>query len=338
MTHFFKARPKTSIVVAIVMALIITAPLASYRPVAAPEEVEYGVTFSYRVLEDMGLDWRQAYTQMLDDLGVRRLRVPVYWDLVEPKEEIIYYETVDWQVAEAAKRGAEVILAIGGRVPRWPECHLPEWVRAAGKTEREESLLRHVERTVKRYQAEEAVSMWQVENEPFLPVFGECPAADADFLDREIELVRALDPSRPIMLTDSGELSLWYESAKRSDVFGTSLYLKTYSQELSRYIDYPIWPWFFRLKRNIVEAVIHPDPRMIVSELQAEPWGPQAYHKLTKQERERTMNLDQFRYIVSFARQTGFAEMYLWGVEYWFWEKEVNNEPGYWEYAKTLFN
>lgn len=338
MLHFFKNHPKTAIALAIIVLLVIFTPLVSYRHIYPREELRFGVTFSYRVVEDMGLNWRDAYTAMLDELEVRRVRIPVYWDLVEPKADITYYEPVDWQLAEAAKRGAQVVVAIGGRVPRWPECHLPDWARNVDTARRQEALLRHVQRTVERYRDDATVAMWQVENEPFLPLFGECPATDPDFLDREIALVHRLDAARPVMLTDSGELSVWYRAARRSDVFGTSLYRQTYSRELGRYITYPLAPWMFRLKRNLVEAFLPHKPPMIISELQAEPWGPQPYYELTKAERERTMTLDKLQSIITFARQAGFRTMYLWGVEYWWWEKEVNNDPAFWEYAKTLFN
>jgi len=333
----FQTNPKIAIIFAIIAAVIILTPVASYRHVTPPEDVQYGVTFSYRAVEDMGLNWQKAYGAMLDDLRARRLRIPVYWDDVEPKKGIVYYDAVDWQIDEAAKRNAQVILVIGQRVPRWPECHLPDWARMADTATRENALLAHVRRTVERYKDSPTVTTWQVENEPFLPLFGECPKIDPELLDREIALVHKLDPSRPIMTTDSGELSLWYQVARRADVFGTSLYLKTYSRELQHYITYPHWAWLYRLKRNIVEAFIHPNPPMIISELQAEPWGPKPYYELTKVERERTMSIDDFHAIVSFARQTGFDTMYLWGVEYWYWEKEVNNQPAFWDYAKTLF-
>lgn len=48
-------------------------------------DTKLGVTFSSRYAGDIGLDWRQAYISMLDDLKVKNIRLPVYWDLVEKK-------------------------------------------------------------------------------------------------------------------------------------------------------------------------------------------------------------------------------------------------------------
>ncbi|MEI9966698.1 MAG: glycoside hydrolase family 2 TIM barrel-domain containing protein [Candidatus Moraniibacteriota bacterium] len=94
-------------------------------------------------------------------------------------------------------------------MPRWPECHIPAW--AAGDTAmRQGALLDFMDETVRRYRDNGAVAFWQVENEPFLSQFGECPPLDVNFLESEISLVKALDPTRPVIVTDSGELSLWF--------------------------------------------------------------------------------------------------------------------------------
>ena len=36
-----------------------------------------------------------------------------------------------------AKRDAKIILAIGRKLPRWPECHVPAWLEGMTKEERE---------------------------------------------------------------------------------------------------------------------------------------------------------------------------------------------------------
>ena len=40
--------------------------------------------------------------------------------------------------------------------------------------------------------------------------------------------------------------------------------------------------------------------------------------------------------MMEFSRQTGFEEFYLWGVEWWYWEKETQNNPRIWNKAKEL--
>ena len=127
---------------------------------------------------------------------------------------------------------------------------------------------------VTRYKLHDLVWAWQIENEPFLP-FGVWPSLDVKLLDSEIALVRALDPTRPVIVTDSGELSLWVQAAKRADVFGTTMYRKIYPQFIGRFtgvFEYPLPPGFFRFKEKLARFMTgEPDKRFIVVELQSEP-------------------------------------------------------------------
>ncbi len=109
----------------IFLALIAILALLSYRP--APAKIEYGVSFSTLFAQQLGLDWKKVYLATLDDLGVRKLRLAAYWPMIEPSRATYDYSVMDFQVHEASKRNASIILAIGRRLPRWPECHVPEW-------------------------------------------------------------------------------------------------------------------------------------------------------------------------------------------------------------------
>ena len=173
-------------------------------------EVTFGVTFSQIFAEDMGLDWQKTYRAILDDLRVRKLRLVAYWQKIEPRPGQYQFEDLDWQIKEADRRDAEVILAIGRKVPRWPECHIPDWAKNLSESEQQERILLLLTEIVKHYSGNETIKAWQVENEPFLSGFGICPKFDKRFLDKEIALVRQLNfDQRPIIVTASGELSSW---------------------------------------------------------------------------------------------------------------------------------
>lgn len=331
--HLLKNRWKYAIL-ALVLIFVFFAWM-SRGPVHPQEEMSYGITFSHKHAEDLDLDWKETYRAILDGLGVRKFRLVAYWDEVEEAPGIYRYDELDWQMEQAASSGASVILAVGGRLPRWPECHYPDWADRMKKEERQRRILSYIERTVKRYKDNPNITAWQVENEPFLSHFGKCPKLDKGFLDKEIALVRELD-DRPIVVTDSGELSLWVPAARRADIFGTTLYKNTYSQVLDRYVRYPIKPGFFHFKRNLADLFAEPQ-EWIVIELQAEPWGPVPYQEMSREERSRTMDLDKFKDIIEFSRQAGFKEFYLWGAEWWYWEKEVNGYDALWREAAKLF-
>ncbi len=309
--------------------------LFSRGHIYSPAELKYGVTFSVKEARDLNLDWQKMFLAILDDLGARRLRLAAYWDEIESRPEKFKWEDLDWQIGQAGDRKAKIILAVGGRLPRWPECHFPSWAEKLPNTEREEKILNYIKKTIERYKDNKNIIAWQVENEPFLSHFGHCPELNKKFLDTEIALVRSLD-SRPIVVTDSGELSIWIPAARRADIFGTTMYRDTYSHILKRYIHYPIGPNFFHFKRNITRLFAHPK-KWIVIELQAEPWGPRPWQELTQDERNRTMNLEKFKEIIKFSRLAGFREFYLWGAEWWYWEREVNHNPALWKEARRLF-
>jgi len=302
---------------------------------SSPNPPSFGVSFAAAQAEYLGLDPKETYLAILDDLKVRNIRISVYWNRIEPKsKKEDDFTELDWQVQEAEKHGAKLILAIGQRVPRWPECHTPEWASKLPDQQLQEALLSYLQKIVLRYRSSPALKIWQVENEPFLDLFGNCPKHNKKLLLQEISLVRSLDGRHPIMVTDSGEFGSWLRTKTLSDYLGTSIY-RVVAQSWFGYIKYGgfIPPAYYHLKARLVGK---PIDRVIVSELQAEPWTRKELIKTPISEQYRSMNLVQLRKNVEFAKRTGFGEIYLWGAEWWYWMKK-QGEPGFWEEAKRLF-
>ncbi len=294
----------------------------------------WGVTFSHIYARSMGLSWIETYEAVLQDLGVRHLRIPVYWPEVEHQRDQWSFDDYDYMLARAGDMDAKVIMAIGRKVPRWPECHEAPWTYGMPDIEKDEFLLRYMRMAVERYRSFPQVVAWQVENEPFLP-FGVCPPFRKEFLDREIALVRELDPSRPIMITDSGELSMWVPAMSRADIFGTTMYRTIYNGRIG-YITYPLPPSFFRLKRAAAELFAGKRQGVVI-ELQAEPWGPGDAQHFTREEREKSFGDDDLPAMTAYATKTGFDTFYFWGVEFWY-SLKTKGEPELWEDARTLFH
>lgn len=317
------------------LLLLIISLLAYFNiPVSTENKnAKLGVTFSHLYASDIGLDHKEVYLKMFDELKIKKVRLPVYWSQVEKEKDQYDFSILDWQMEEAQKRDAEIILVVGQKVPRWPECFIPHWIDS--NEERKIELLEIIEIVINRYKNNPAVKYWQVENEPFLP-FGICPALNVDMLDAEIEIVKKLDSSRPIIVTDSGELSLWVRSAKRADIFGTTLYRTIYKEGLG-YFDYPIGPRFFHFKYWLNKIIANQDKAIIV-ELQTEPWVSGYTTECPLDEQFKSMNAEKMRDNVQFARQVGFPEIYLWGVEWWYWLKVEKNNFELWETARDLFD
>lgn len=205
--------------------------LAVPSPYAVP--TQFGVSFSAAQATGTGLNWREVYQAILYDLGVRRLRLGAYWDEIEPAPGAFDFAALDYQIDEAAKAGASVVVTVGRKVQRWPECHEPQWVRGMSETERQHAILTMLSVVVARYRAHPALAMWQLENEPFLD-FGRCPPSDARFFVREMDLVRALDHDHQIVVTDSGELNWWLVASRYGDVVGTTVYRTVFSGRTQR--------------------------------------------------------------------------------------------------------
>ena len=301
------------------------------------EEITWGVNFSQKHARDLGLDWKETYLALLDDLGIRNIKLITHWDLIEPEKDKYSFEDLDWKISEAEKRGAKILLVIGMKTGRWPECHEPNWVRnQKSKIKNQKSLLEYIEKIVNRYKNNETIWAWQVENEPFFP-FGECPwMTDKKFLKEEIKLVKSLDnKKRPIVISDSGEVSFWIRTALLGDIVGITIYRKVWFTELRTYLHHFVPPIFYWRKAQIINKFFNKE--VICVELQAEPWGPKLLYDSPLAEQEKTMNLEQFRYNMEFAKKTGFDTFYLWGGEWWFWLKEKHNQPEIWQEAKKLF-
>ncbi len=294
----------------------------------------WGVTFSSKYMKRFKeIDWHDAYRSMLDDLAVKHLRLPVYWDDVEYEQGAFDPSEIEWQLDEAAKRDVEVIVVVGKKVPRWPECHIPSWARDLPQEEQDDATIDFVKKIVSHLKDRTEIVSWQVENEPFLD-FGECPLLDKAYVDRAIEAVYSVD-DRPIVITDSGEISLWVSAAKRGDIFGTTMYRHVWN-DYTGLITYPLPPKFFRLKRSITELIVGKKP-MIVIELQAESWLKRQAYETTPEEQFESFNPERFTQMISYASQSGFDTFYLWGVEWWYWLNEVHDMPEMWEYARGLF-
>lgn len=307
----------------------------------APGVKIWGMTFSKPFAEQMGLDWKEPYLAALDDLNFKAVRLPAYWPEIEPREGEYDFTDLDWQVEEAAKRGTKIILAAGLKLPRWPECHIPLWAGEFPISNSQfpneklrKALLKYIEETINHYKDNPAVWAWQIENEPFLS-FGECPTVETEFLDKEIALAKSLD-GRPIIVTDSGELSSWISAAKRADVFGTTMYRVIWSEKVpfGGYFKYPLPAEFFWLKANLA-SYFADIKKIIVVELQGEPWGPKLIYETPYEGQMKSMDFKQFRENIAYAEKAGFEEVYWFGVEWWYKMKQEGH-PEYWGEIKNL--
>ena len=292
----------------------------------------YGVSFNSEYAQYLGLDAKKVFTKILDEWNFRHIRLSAQWDLIEQTKGKYDWQDLDWMMNAIKSRNAKVVLALGNKTPRWPECHNPSWVSGSVE-EKKIELENFIKTVVERYKNHSALEIWQVENDPFLK-FGNCDKVSVKDLRDEIDLVKKLDPTHPIITTDSGELSSWRKAASASDLFGTTLYRVVWNKYLG-YLSYDwLMPAFvYRVKlwfnnRDINTAYI--------TELQAEPWIPDnSLMETPLDEQYKSISLERLKKNIEFADKTGMPRAYLWGGEWWYW-LESKGEKGIPDFIKQL--
>ncbi|MCX6719834.1 MAG: hypothetical protein NTV36_01890 [Candidatus Staskawiczbacteria bacterium] len=305
------------------------------------DKITWGVDFSQMQAENLKLNWKETYSAMIDDLGVKNIKLHTQWDWVEGKKDNYYFGDIDWQIKQAEQKNVKIIYVLGMKTGRWPECHIPLWAQNVSEERQQAELLKYMTEVVIRYKNSKAIVNWQVENEPLFK-FGECPAwyyKNDDFLKTEVNLVKSLDSTRKIIISDSGEQSTWFGAAKIGDIVGITMYRNVWAH-LTDTFGFNVYsflnPVTYSRKVEIIKKMFNKD--VICVELQAEPWASKPFFNVSLEEQTLSMNPTMFKENVKFAKQTGLDKFYFWGVEWWYWMKEKQNQPEIWNEAKQLFN
>ncbi len=313
--------------VVLAAGLLLVLSLSFYKAVG---KLTLGMTFSASYTRYLGLDPHEVFEASLNELPMSVVRLPVEWSQIQPERSENNFSDLDWYLDQAAQHQVKVVLAVGNKVPRWPECYTPGWVKDLPATEYQTALLDYLDTLVRRYRLHPALERWQVENESTF-VFGDCPAPDFDLVKREIEKVKALDPDHHVQLTVSGEQQLWVSMSKYADVIGTSMYRQVALPNGFKFV-FPIPPLWYRLQAALTAPWVK---QVVVSELQAEPWLTKDYRTYATDEANRLFTPQQLRSYVRYARRTGIQEISVWGVEWWYYLKN-QGYPELWETGKLL--
>jgi len=298
--------------------------------------VDFGISFNPQHAEYLGLDWKEAYIAMLEELKPKYIRIAAMWSSIEEEKNKYDFSNIDWMMDKAQEYNTKITLVVGQKAPRWPECYVPDWARDARDIDEDtykKVLFDYITTVVERYKNYPALELWQVENEPFIKFrFGECEGFREDLVKKEIDLVHRLDDIHWIMVTDSGELSTWRKARDAGDIFGTTLYrvIRTPGGRVWTYDWLPAASYRFKAKLMGVKL-----ERFYVAELQAEPWFTGGNIEDTSIEiQEETMNIGRLNKHFDYVSRIGTRRAYLWGVEWWYWMKEKQDNSSYWDLVK----
>jgi len=292
-----------------------------------------GVTYIPRYARYYDLDAQQTMRAMIDELNIKHFRLVSYWDDYEKVQGKYDFSDLDWQFKYAEKANAKVSLAIGLRQPRWPECHMPKWAMNMPREQWQPLLKDYMKAVIERYKNSPALESYQLENEFFMDVFGECPDFSRDRLVDEFNFVKQLDPSRPVIISRSNNAVGLPINEPRADIFAVSIYKRVWDKTITkRYFEYPFPAWFYGFLAGAGKIVTGRD--MIIHELQAEPWAPTDTKSASLEEQDKSLNAERLKGRFEYGRATGMKEMYLWGAEWWYWRKVKFGDSSIWDTAR----
>lgn len=306
----------------------------------ASEPLQMGATFIPDYAEQLGLIPENTLDAIITDLHPDRLRLVSYWENGETVQGHYDFSFLDWQFKKAEDAGIKVSLAIGLRQPRWPECHMPKWAEMLPKSDWEPQLKNYMKAVVERYRNNPALQEYQLENEYFLTVFGECKDFSRDRLVDEYNLVKSLDHNHPVVVSRSNNALGWPVGEPQPDISAVSVYKRVWDRTITnRYYEYPFPAWFYASLAGWYELTSG-GTNTFVHELQAEAWLPDDYTMQTASidELYKSLSPDRLRDRFEYGRATGMKKIDLWGVEWWYYMKERRDAPELWNVAEQEFH
>ena len=297
---------------------------------------------------------------LLSGLGARYVRISVEWSQVEPAEGVYDFSLIDALLAVAKANGAKVLLSIGLKGQRHPEYYLPEWVvsKSAAQNPRgladgaeisrdpvvREEALAMITATVRHlWGSADVIDAWLADNEPYLA----SPRAHdwtigRDFVREEAATISRLDMrDRPVVINHAEHFSFdrrWRWTLEDADIAGTSIYpFRNYEIAGVGFV-VPILelgPWAPNYAARAKEA--HAAGKQFwITELQAEPWADPDIRLFSPKDPAADLTPETFGKNIAYARRSGADRVYLWGAEWWLYQREHFGDQRWWNLARAV--
>ena len=335
----------------------------------------FGINFScdyaeYLLLEDptRGLgpvpddrpgrvEWcADTFATLLRETGARHVRISAQWDEVEPVEGQFDFALPDALLETAQEHDARVLLTVGIKAQRHPEYYIPGWALEDLELEHgavvtddpllRERALRMVEAVVRHVVNSPAIEAWGADNEPYVPsARANMWRLGRDFVQEEIAIIRANDPlGRPVVVNQA-QHHAWdrYDTQRAwiledADVLAISFYPFRNHRVLG--IDFvvpipelgPIHPNYAAHRK---EAHAH-GLEYWITEQQAEPWASSDMHLVSPERPSPNLSISKLYRSVDYARRTGADRVYLWGAEWWLFQRERYGDERWLEAAREI--
>jgi hypothetical protein len=308
-----------------------------------------GFSFSPKISSSAHRDPGDDLSRLLSATQPDLVRLPIYWDDVQPSPAALDFSSIDNLLAVVAKHNetfadtTRVVLTVGARNFLYPELHQPKWAGPReqpfiGNQQAASEYRKYFETSITRYRYSPLLYAWQVENEPFDYV-GNVQTGDdrisASQLTWEIDMVHELDPAHKAEVTTYNG---WNLTVDMLQLYATPVlarlggYPSGHPEEALRagdalgldlYIDGPPVPLTFTTvglraawKQQAVDfwaRRAHGVGKDIwLAEVQAEPWGDAT---------ESFTPTDLLESAIDY-RDEPLDVVLLWGVETWLQDPE----------------
>ena len=301
------------------------------------EPLNFGVTFSTEYANYLGVEPQATFKALRDEMGFKRFRLMTFWNMVEPQKGVYDFSDIDWQLKMIQEVGGTATVAIGLRQPRWPECHEPQWAKGEPTAQLNSEIKTFLAKTIEHLKSSKVITSYQLENEYFLSVFGNCKnQASRQQLTNEYNLVKKLDPSRPIIMSLANNYFGIPIGQPRPDQFAVSVYKRVFDYTVThRYLEYPFTPKYYAYRAGLTEMFTKKSS--MLHELQVEPWIPPKFNGVINapiSEQNKSMDSKRAALYIHYGVDTGFRDIDLWGGEWWYWRKTKLHDPGIWNSVK----
>ncbi|MEI9913946.1 MAG: beta-galactosidase [Candidatus Saccharibacteria bacterium] len=296
--------------------------------------LQLGVSFDPDYATSLGINPQQTMKALID-IGVKQFRLDSQWSDMEPSPGVYNFSTLDWEMQYAAQAHAKVILVLGLRQPRWPECYAPTWAQSEPQSVWQPQLENFMSKVVERYKNDPALESYQVENEYFLKGFGICTNYSRSRLVSEYDLVKRLDPNHTVIVGRSNNAIGFPVGQPTPDEFSISVYKRVWDAGVThRYLEYPYPAWYYAFVAGVQKIFFHRD--MIIGELQAEAWPPngQTIPNTSLAEQNKSIDATRLTNRFKFGEATGMRDIVMWGAEYWYYRDVKLHDPSLWNVAK----
>lgn len=304
----------------------------------------YGVSYSFEQAGWYGLEARESYVALLEEIKFDWVRLPFFWDQMVSEDGELMVDDLKFAIEEADKRGVGVIIALGAKTPYYPEYKWPNEVAAKVKFgdtidinhPAAADILQIDRALVEQLSVYDNIISWQIENEPYLASINNWKI-DESLLVAEVKVVRGTDRfARPIILNHVGPATFdrrWQTLLNLlgpGDVLGVNAYFKTQGVDLLAFeifdrevhIKWPKWfvfptqswlllsPDYDQLKREAQAKGID----LWILEVQAEP-----YIREVNDARSDTFFYSTGDLVKAdkFTRSWDVKSIGLWGAHFW---------------------